>query len=593
MNSKGGTFMSFLKYKFPLKKSLPFITTFIIAVCFLLAIYNELNYERSALKASTKQELQIVAAKLDSLFTQSIETTFGLKSYFEENPDFHNPALEKFNQRLYGEHERIIKTFALTDGSTIKYIYPLKGNENALNIDLLSLPNQAVVTKKTLEDGTYSLLGPLKVIQGWEAFIFMAALNLAEDSFGPSKGLVTVTLDHNELLAESGVLNLLNKYEVQLVNVNPDFSEQVLFKSNQFKKGDSVSVEIFPYKQHWKLFIHPINGWEIRAVVIFIMTFTGIVISSGSYYLLYSLMRRNEQLDQLVAVRTKDLVWTNNELHESLALNEERQAELELLNERLEMTIVELKYTLQKLNVTEKAKVISDLIAGVAHRINTPIGNILSMVSFIKTQIQDYHNNMQIPQSGELENDLIASIDECIMIIDRSTIKAIGIMSNFEHLSSIKSQADFEFFNINESIDDAMVKLSPEINVIIDNRTNRECLIYSSKTILSQIIHSIILVLLEYRSIETETTIRFDVNSINGLCVLTIGVVGLNFPQEIIDKTFDPHLFIPANSKLTGLELFIAFQLACDVLGGDLKYSAISQIEHEFTLYISESCNKQ
>ena len=78
------------------------MTAFTIAICFAIAINNEMTYERSALKATAKQELQIVAAKVESLFAQSIETTIGVKAYFEENPDFSNPDLASYTERLLG-----------------------------------------------------------------------------------------------------------------------------------------------------------------------------------------------------------------------------------------------------------------------------------------------------------------------------------------------------------------------------------------------------------------------------------------------------------------------------------------------------------
>ena len=568
-----------------LKKTLPFITATLVFLFFGFLIHQEFNFEHSVSKTNTKQQLQIVSANVEKIFSQSAMNINGLQAYFEQNPNFENPMLTDYANRLFDDSNRIIKTVALTQNSTIKYVYPPQGNESILNVDLLKIPSQKEKTAKVLETGTSTLLGPIEVIQGWEAFIFISALHFNTSSSNKPDGLLTITLDHKAIFAESGLEQLLLKYQVRLVNIERDFSEHVIYQSVQFNDKDTVSIEIYPYDQHWRLMVYPIGGWQIRTDILFSMIFIGIIATLSTYYLLLRLIRNNQRLDALVNERTRALIDTNEELQTSLAINEERQAELEILNNNLENTIIELKYTEQKLRTVEKMNVISELIAGIAHRVNTPIGTIQTMTSFMKKLLTDYRSLKTRSDVAVEESEIIANLDESLLIIERSTNKAIGIISSFKLLSSVQKDSAAEPFQLKTVLAAITAELFTQKNIKTHVFIECDCLLRTSKTIVSQAISSILTFISEYSHHDNEITYSFSAEIINDLCVLTLNISPVTLSQDTVAKPFEPHLLLSADSKITGLELFIAYQLITEVLSGDLRHTSSDSVQ-VFTFYI-------
>lgn len=568
-----------------LKKKLPLITATLVIIFFGFLIRQELNFEYAVSKTNTKQQLQIVSANVEKIFTSSAMNINGLRAYFEQNPNYDEPALTDYVNRLFSNNNRIIKTVALTENSTIKYAYPPQGNEAILNVDLLDIPSQKDKTAKVLETGTSTLLGPVEVIQGWEAFIFISGLHFKANTSDKPDGLLTITLDHKAIFAESGLEQLLLKYQIRLINIDRDFSERVIYQSVQFNDQDTVSIEIYPYDQHWRLMVYPIGGWQIRTDILFAMILIGIITTLSAYVILLKLIRNNERLDALVNERTRDLIFTNEELQTSLAINEERQAELELLNNNLENTIVELKYTEQKLRTVEKMNVISELIAGIAHRVNTPIGTIQTMASYMKKLLNDYYALIKRSNDTIEESDIIANLDESLVIIERSTNKAIGIISSFKLLSSVQKDSAVESFQLEAAIDSIIFEVISQKNLKAHTSVNCDCLLSTNRTILSQALSSILIFISEYNHQDDEITYAFRSEIINDLCVLTLTISPVTLPSDTVLKPFEPHLLISADSKVTGLELFIAYQLITEVLSGDLRHTN-TDTAHIFTFYL-------
>jgi two-component system, NtrC family, sensor kinase len=96
----------------------------------------------------------------------------------------------------------------------------------------------------------------------------------------------------------------------------------------------------------------------------------------------------NLTLEQKVEERTKELQTANQEIS---AKNEEillQKNNAELANVRLSNTLEELQSTQSHLVESEKMAMLGQLVAGVAHEINTPLGAIRSSVSNIITNLE-------------------------------------------------------------------------------------------------------------------------------------------------------------------------------------------------------------
>jgi C4-dicarboxylate-specific signal transduction histidine kinase len=153
------------------------------------------------------------------------------------------------------------------------------------------------------------------------------------------------------------------------------------------------------------------------------------------------------------------------ELNHNLEQNvESRTKELQKSNDELKNTLQELQSTQKKLIENDKMASLGKLVAGIAHELNTPIGNALTSISFIEHKISSLVNDLQ---SNQLKKSLLKSdLDE---MKEASSISLLSIERAAEQIKSFKLVAvdttvdDIREINLRTYIEDIVRSLSPQI----------------------------------------------------------------------------------------------------------------------------------
>ncbi|MBD2415592.1 serine/threonine protein kinase [Nostoc calcicola FACHB-389] len=284
--------------------------------------------------------------------------------------------------------------------------------------------------------------------------------------------------------------------------------------------------------------------------------------------------------------------------------------------QQLQHSLRDLQQMQLQLVQSEKMSALGNLIAGVAHEINNPVGfiagNIQPAVNFIKDlfHLIDLYQK-KFPHPGTEIVEEIAAIDleylreDLPKLIDSMKLGVNRILSISNSLRTF-SRADTEHkvaFNIHEGIDSAILILKhrlkasenhPEIQIVKDygNIPLIECFPGQLNQVFMNLLANAIDALEEanigcdFQEINNKIQIHTCLNEDKNQVLIRIQDNGVGMSDKVKQKIFE-HLFTTkAVGKGTGLGLAIAWQIIVEKHGGTLEVNSVQGEGSEFVIQI-------
>jgi len=148
--------------------------------------------------------------------------------------------------------------------------------------------------------------------------------------------------------------------------------------------------------------------------------------------------------------------------HQLENLNQELEKKVKIRTQELENKVVELKLTQDNLVESEKMSALGNLVAGVAHEVNTPLGIAITATSLfsehLNTFYQKYTNNKI---SRTVMESFFSSAFEVNKITDHNIHRAAELIANFKLIAVDQSSFDLMEINLNDYFHSILANLSP------------------------------------------------------------------------------------------------------------------------------------
>lgn len=533
-------------------------------------------------KIKARSSLSIAKSVIESVIAARILSAKGLIAYIQINPSLTKEAFDNFAAGLFDTEDSIIRNTALLKDTTIIYNYPLKGNEKTIGVDLSKVDIQKITVNEVKRTGKMHLIAPVKLIQGGTGIIVRIPINVKDPATQKMIywGQMSMVFDYDKLLVKSGLIELEKDYYIQLVDKGtPSIAPKIIWSNKETLPSEAVQEGIDLYQASWELLVIRKQGWQGLSVVFMMLLVAGFFTATGSAYGLYTLLYSKSELAKKVEERTEALKSTNSILEQNMAELEESQAELTEVNHQLEYSITALKVAQNQLIVSEKLAGLGELVAGVAHEINTPLGISVTLGSFVATLHEEFKKDL-LTQNPTFEStrDFIQSSEEALDLLNINLERASGLVNSFKQVAVDQASEGRRKFSVRDALEDILKSLFPKlkksnVEVILDCPDN--LIVDSYPGVLSQIITNLVTnSIIHGFGTRQKGLITISVTLEGKIYSISYKDDGVGIPESIIDKVFNPFFSTRKQSGSTGLGLHIVHNLVTQSLKGNIQLTS-------------------
>ncbi len=255
---------------------------------------------------------------------------------------------------------------------------------------------------------------------------------------------------------------------------------------------------------------------------------------------------------------------------------ERRTAALELANEELSQALSTLQVAKTELARTETLAALGNLVGGVAHELNTPIGNAVMAASTLNDEVAEFARMLGEGVRRSRVEAFTARVEQGTAIALRNLQRASELISSFKQVAVDQTSMQRRDFDLGELVDEILLTLQPMLRRTpfkIEREIPRDITLDSYPGSLGQVLTNLlgnaIVHGLEGR---VSGTIRISARALEGKSIeLEVADDGAGIDPELFDRIFEPFVTSKAGQGGTGLGLHIVWNAVTAVLGGSVS----------------------
>jgi signal transduction histidine kinase len=253
--------------------------------------------------------------------------------------------------------------------------------------------------------------------------------------------------------------------------------------------------------------------------------------------------------------------------NEALLLEVERRAE------SVRMTLDDLRRTQDHLVEARKMAALGQLVAGVAHEINTPVGICVTAASHLREKTEEIHERLA---SGELKKSQLTAYletaEEAGCLLLSNLTRAADLIRSFKDVAADQTSETRRRIHLRQYLEAILFSLRPRLKrtphaVIVDCPDDLEMESYPGA--IAQVLTNLVINSLTHAFPNgTAGHIRISARAVDGDVEVRHEDDGMGIPEDHLERIFEPFFTTRLGSGGTGLGLHIVYNLVTRRLGG-------------------------
>ncbi|TAN75057.1 MAG: diguanylate cyclase [Gallionella sp.] len=274
------------------------------------------------------ERASVLRARLEAAISTPVSTTRAIAVVYAAHPDLPEDEFSILAEQARTSSPGILN-IALFRDTVICCVYPRKGNEKLVGLDIRGLPGQWPAYRNMMDTHRPMVAGPLKLVEGGEAVVVRIPAYHADTASGKERfiGAVGTPILFDSLLREAGISDTEKNLIVAIRGRDGRGHDgEIIYGSSGAFTAEPVLQQVALPGGSWEIAAYPRSGWGASSPALGIIRALGgllCLLAAVLAYMLAGHLRRRAENEQ--------------RLHESEAQLKQRSAELTQQNAVLEM----------------------------------------------------------------------------------------------------------------------------------------------------------------------------------------------------------------------------------------------------------------
>ena len=243
------------------------VVFFIIMAC----VYFLSNYQEKQERLKAKYTAESTLHRVEEQLNQYVVESNLIKKLVESG---HKVTAKEFNSlsKYMQDDKHVIEAHELARDGVVSQVYPLKGNAEALGLDMLNNPQRKKEARLAKRSGEYTIAGPYELVQGGTGALLFNPIYMEEGGKEDSFWGFSILVINWEKFIEEIELDKLESagYCYQIWKKDIYTGQKIIIdESRERTLQDTLEVTCEVPNDTWYFDIVPKNGWLSIPQIIF------------------------------------------------------------------------------------------------------------------------------------------------------------------------------------------------------------------------------------------------------------------------------------------------------------------------------------